>query len=101
MLILEGLIREFKKIWNICMVNNFKIAFAGLVNQIFRNKIYRVTHANDFVPRYPIIDNEGRIFQHHEREYDTSPAWDPGNQLMYKCEGYEFDGIVLAGENPV
>ncbi|KAG9285481.1 hypothetical protein G9A89_010956 [Geosiphon pyriformis] len=89
-------------------------AFAGLVNQIFRNKIYRVTHTNDFVPRYPIIDNEGRIFQHHEREYwlywptcdcrlndDTSPAWDPGNQLMYKCEGYEFDGIVLAGENPV
>ncbi|KAG9289602.1 hypothetical protein G9A89_014337 [Geosiphon pyriformis] len=69
-------------------------AFAKMINQFLMNTIYRVTHTNDFFPHYPVLDQNGVKFQHHEVEHWIAwPVCDcVGNGAsyypLYQCDNF-------------
>ncbi|KAG9293213.1 hypothetical protein G9A89_010584 [Geosiphon pyriformis] len=69
--------------------------FSSFVNDVY--PMYRITHTNDPVPQFPLVDDKGEKYYHHNTEYwiahdcnclETNTTIE---YVVYKCPGYELE----------
>ncbi|KAG9305262.1 hypothetical protein G9A89_003346 [Geosiphon pyriformis] len=70
-------------------------AFSSFVNDVY--PMSRITHTNDRVPQFPLVDDKGEKYYHHNTEYwiahdcnclETNTTTE---YVVYKCPGYELE----------
>ncbi|KAG9295227.1 hypothetical protein G9A89_006209 [Geosiphon pyriformis] len=70
-------------------------AFSSFVTDFLA--MHRITHTNDRVPQFPLVDDKGEKYYHHDTEYwiahdcnclETNTTTE---YVVYECPGYELE----------